>query len=424
MALLFLTGKNFNSVGRAEVAPTASPTAGSGTLSSYLGDGFVSRPMIFGAVTSPNRLTQSLNMLVNPSFETNASGDPANWSDVSTAPGSMDRFTSAPSPPDGSAVMRVQSGAGGVGRGQQRIVVRAGERLNITARLRAPAGTVGIQVQNAETGNYLTSGAAWQASATSVFTRNADSWATSGPLAFTVESLATMRTHTTELIVTGLNTTTSSATGYIDLLKIWPSTSWVSVHGHRIRANQTVELRRSTDNFSGSNVLEATLTARRPSFYAALGSIRDDEYWRLEITGTPDSVVYIGEWVLGQYKTLAKNQKWEEYLETLRAQIRDESPVGVSRVYDLATDSVRKWGGQFRFESATQRDDFRDNFYAASHHGFYPTVIAPDSSDPEVCIYGTLGMAWRQDRVGAATGLVADVADVEVMERAFPTVTV
>ena len=175
-----------------------------------------------------------------------------------------------------------------------------------------------------------------------------------------------------------------------------------SMHGHNLDAGITVELRGSTDNFSSSDVLVATMTKASPTFYDTFGSA-SIRYWRLKFVGTNSVPIEIGEWVLGARSTLDRPQLVSWSYEELMPQSR-QSGANVPQVFAVNLSSLRQRVLDLSFLARTyaQRDNFRA-LLTDTKFGEEPLVIIPDSSD-EIIIHGRMPASISWDRVPGPNG--------------------
>ncbi len=162
----------------------------------------------------------------------------------------------------------------------------------------------------------------------------------------------------------------------------------VSIHGHNIDSGVTaIQLRASTDNFSGSDDLVGTFTKRDPAFYLVCsGSYR---YWRIKFVGTnTGGPIEIGELFFADTATLSLDPRHHMEMTELRRQIRNRTRGGEMSVVNLSDFKEKDVRFYFR-GSFTELEDIRDSLWDATEHGANACVIVPNDSRPEV-IFGHL----------------------------------
>jgi hypothetical protein len=263
------------------------------------------------------------------------------------------------------------------GPGTKTITVRAGERRRLTS-----TGTTSITVRNLATLKYLTSGGAWQTGSTTCMT-------TATSLDYQIESLTACQQPTMSLQIVITN-----GTSVVD----HPRWNAIVVAGHNLDAGLTCELRSSTDNFSGSNVLEVTGTILRPSFYMIDTGGIANRYGRLLLTGTNSATPWFGEVVPCWLETAAGMHMASGYsLAYKEQQIRNESRWGISNVYNLLPSPLRVVGLTFRVTSAAAAE-LRDGIVLRGRGGAHPMIVAPMSTEG-VVVYGRLSDSWTERRV-------------------------
>lgn len=159
------------------------------------------------------------------------------------------------------------------------------------------------------------------------------------------------------------------------------------VHGHNIDSGVTaIQLRKSSDNFSASDVLVATMTKASPTFFTTFAST-SFRYWRLKLVGTNASAIELGEWVLGAKSTLTNAQLIEWSYDEIMPQNRQGSgAVPQAIVANLATLRQRKLELSFLATSYSERDEIRA-MLVDSAFGEQPLICIPDPND-EIIIHG------------------------------------
>jgi hypothetical protein len=164
-------------------------------------------------------------------------------------------------------------------------------------------------IQNLYTGNWLTTGGAWQASSTNWGGVTAASW-TQKTLEFAVEGYSICGYQHLVPLRVRFHHAVSGSGGYVDDAALWPHWDFASLHGHNIPPSITLKYQSDDNSGMSSPTTQATATVIQPSFYDTIGTAVKERYARLLLEGTvyqPKSVL-MGEWVLGQYKTLTKGK--------------------------------------------------------------------------------------------------------------------
>jgi len=324
-----------------------------------------------------------------------------NWTDASVgASNACTKTTVAGEFNSGAAAMKMTvatTGGSNLAGRYQDVTVRAGERVNFTCAIRGDSTrTARVKIQNRQTQSYLTSGGAWQAGATDYATRSTNTYSTSGPTSFTVESPTTYRPdlQTFTLRITCYVDGSSAGSGYVDDVYLWPSADTLACIGHNFDPGVSFEVRRDTAAFAGAGTVEATLagTALELTFWTAFGAMRDERYWKTTISGTPSAKPWMGELIIFQRLSLAKIFEPPDD----RGFTWPASRMGDRSL--LMTDlPQRDWNVSFNHE-ASQYVEARDSVLLRSANGHYPLVVIPSSSENAV-IYGRLEPTWRSKRV-------------------------
>lgn len=258
------------------------------------------------------------------------------------------------------------------GTGSEDFTVRTGERRRIVAS----GATVAVSLQNLSTGKYLDSSGNWQSGATSCLT-------SAGGLSYQVESLTACQALTVTLRVT-----VTSGSDVTD----WPRWNAAVVMGHNLDVGLTVELRSSTDDFSGSDVLEATASILQPAFWMEASATVENRYARVAITGTNQAVPWYGEVVLCFLEEATFYPGFPIELRNIEAQIRHSSNVGTSFVHNLSPHPRRALKLSFELKAAGEVE-LREELVWRGRGGAHPMVAVPIGTEPLV-IFGRLEDSW------------------------------
>ena len=265
------------------------------------------------------------------------------------------------------------------GPGTYTITVRSGERRRVTA-----TGSATLTMRNLGTGRYLASGGAWQAGSTSVFLAGA------GALSYQVESFTVCQAATAvlQIVLTGVGSTV------VD----WPACNAIVVWGHNLDPGLTVEMRSSTDNFSGSNVLEVTGAIQQPSFLLLDSTPSYNRYVRLALTGTNQTTPWYAEVIPCYIETAVTTLGLDHEVTYDWAQVRSEGPYGEQSVFPLASRPRRLCKWRFNMDVAKERE-VREEIIFRSQGGAYPLVLIPASSDTvSPPLFGRLDSRWTVTR--------------------------
>lgn len=266
-----------------------------------------------------------------------------------------------------------------VSTGTTNYTVRSGERRRITCT----SGT--IKIQNLTTGKYLTSGAAWQVATANVLSG-------SGTVTYQVEDFATCQAATVILAVT-----VTTGGGCTD----WPRWNCLAVFGHNLDPGLTVEARSSTDNFSGSNVLKATMAVKQPLFYSYVPAGVDERYVRLAMTGTNQAAAWYGLVMPTWIETAARNQQWGYEMRYDQPEVRHETQTGKAWVYPLTYYPRRIVKLTFDRRSDAQWREGRDEWMVRTQGGVYYSLVEP-IDDEALIVYGRLDKSWASRRMFGA----------------------
>ena len=278
-------------------------------VDSYLFDGLPSLPARFEVAGEDDYIEGDLNQIVNGTF----GGNISSWTNLSNGTGNEATYQATP-PGNASGGLQLDldtAGSGNYASAYQDIVVRSGEELTLTFRLRGEGGgspvSARLRVQNLQTGHFLNSSAAWTTAAADAGSQSAATWASFTrkfvvePYGITTDTVYTCRERDTVTLRIQPIAVEASNTGtvYVDDVFMWPSWDVLSFHGHNL-GPVTLEWRSSTDDFSSSNVLEATPTIYPTRFYHLLSTLKDKRYVKVLFVGTNDEAIELGEVVLAQ----------------------------------------------------------------------------------------------------------------------------
>lgn len=305
------------------------------------------------------------------------------------------------------------------------ILVRAGQlRKAEWALYGTGAAAVGIRIQNLHTGSYLRNDGTWVA-AIDLDSQTAANWKT-GSIQYQVESLATCGN--APLVWLRYSFIAAGTPVYIDDVYDYPAVDFAGCFGTQnwdpVLAPQ---VRSSTDNFSGSDVLQSAMTFAKPVVAVRLAAPIYHRYWRLKLLGTPRVAPGLGELVLGQTQLLQKAPRlgprvaWSE-----AGQIRRGAISGATRARNMGPWPTRTVEMSYRFDTQAQFRQFRDELFRGSRGGAIPTILmATDTTQGlDYPIFGMLSETFAGKRL-ETTGTTANPreywdVDVEIDEAPFP----
>jgi hypothetical protein len=284
------------------------------------------------------------------------------------------------------------------GAGTVNITARSGERRRLTS-----TGTTSITLQNLSTGKFLKPDATWQVASIACMSA-------AGDLDYQVESYTACQA----LLVT-LKIVITSGTSVAD----WPRWNALAVFGHNLDPGLTCELRSSTDNFGGSNVLEATGAIVQPGFFMLDAESIANRYGRRALTGTNQATPWYGEVVACWLGTAADAPDIGFELRYEEPQIRNTGPWGEANVYNLAPFPRRVAQMQFDQSDTGGAIETRQEIILRCRGGAYPIVVAlvwtealvlharPTDKWAETRY---ISIRWRNDLVLAEDAIAAPLA--------------
>ena len=381
MSMLVLAGSDYNLLARSGATVTPSPAADALFPVAALYDRDPGTIFKFGSLTADPTITLDLGETPpNGDFEDAFVGGlpTAAWGKTSGA--TLTRNASTPR----SGAGCLQASGDLAEYGYFDLAAHAGAAFIFQAAARTVGGNclAQVRVRNLHTGSMLKSDGTWSATPIEFLSTSATSYSFSSQAATveTPESGPSVMTLRVELVCHNQG----GDTPLYDDVALFFGVDFASLHGHNLDPLVVVELRSSTDGFSGSNTLEATLTKRRGAFYGKLASVVCRRYWRLKFVGTNSAAIYLGEWVLGAAYALAQPPGYPFAVELLAPQIRVPLPYGAPAVYGVGlTVQPASLGLSFGFNGDAALAEFQREVFERSLDGS-PLVLVPDDSKPEV----------------------------------------
>lgn len=382
MGILLAGGKGSNILADARSC-VASPVEDTLFPRAGLFDGRLGDLFKFSAAGAAS-LTFDLGQATNGDMEGTFPG--TNWSNASTGTGTA--VQSSTFKRGGTFSVKVNGGASGVGIYRHARLLRTGFRYRPIAYGRNTTSAVcKLRVYNPETRKYLqASGGAWGASSADVATTNTTSFVAMNTN-FTVEGFKTCGRREYVLVYFDL-VNTQNEDVYFDDFDFWPEWDFGAVFGHNFDALLAPELRSSTDNFSGSNVLVATMTPKRPAFYSKAGASVTSQYFRLNLpSANARGIASLGELFLSQY--LAPRRGMSAVTGTSSTSTEQPQIEAGDQVFLLSDEERVTLEVPIQALVTADHEEVRDEILARSSGSGYPMVIVPDDiDDPDLIVFG------------------------------------
>ena len=319
---------------------------------------------------------------------------PTKWTKVISGTGAVTQIV------DGSDFLaRLTNGASGNAEVFQDVVFMSGERVELLKRARTDdaAQPAQLEIQARETGNYLTSDGVTWSSTQQDFKTYADVSMTAGTETFTLESFLQTRLHELTLRIR-LHMDGVAATKIHDWddVQAYPFVNLASIHGHNLLPRIGVELRSSTDNFSGSDDLRATFVVTEPSFFAHLDPEIAARFWRIATTGTSDDAIRFGQWVLGRALGLAEAPDQQGFQITEVQPQRESRAVHTGELWrnNITDLENRNFQVAFRWKDS-ELVEFRNEVQRRTQRGLSPMVICSENPASMLAVHGRGPSQWQ-----------------------------
>lgn len=398
MPFQILAGRKFNLLERA-VNPILPTSANVAFPITNVADGLTDHPFMFNVAALTQDVLIDLNQVPNGDFETAFVGGlpTAVWGKIAaptlTRTGVAGEFNS------GAFGLRVV-GTAGTDEAYVDVPVLAGDRMTITSALRRGPNAgenAAIFVLNTASRMWLQSGGTWSSSRVAYFTVVAPAFSTS-TVSFTVESAAACGGNHAVTLRLFFEAGGSGSTGPLyDDVAVWGNVDFFSVHGHNLGSGGTLTLQSGTTNNPVTSRASIT-TFRRPVFYTTFSNVTD-RWWRVRVVflSTPalGDPIWYGEIVLGQRFQL--NRKPDEPLK-YRFSFPQLRTAGNRLAYARADALMRILECTFRYYSQADLLEAREQIFVRTRGGVDASVIVPDDTDVEVCIYGRIAPEWMHSR--------------------------
>ena len=393
MGILVSAGKWANVLSTAR-AVTVSPAADALYPASALYDGVPGKEGAWAATAANDYVKADLDIATNGDMEGTFPG--SGWSNASTGTGATAQSNTYAKA--GTYSGRVTGGASGEGIYRFTKVLRTGFRYRLSVWGRRTTSATGkVRVYNAETRRYLqTSGGTWSSGSADVATSSVSSF-TEMTVNFTVEGFYVCGSRDTVTIQIDL-ANSANEFYYFDEFRLWPEIDFISVHGHNADALMAPQFRSSTDDFSASDVLEATMTVRRPAFYSKLGSAITKRYVMLKFTTVNSrGPIRIGELFCGQY--LAASEKTSASFGTMAVTVENRQAVNGYQAFPFQSDPIVTIDVPLKAFAATGFAEIRDEIVARSEGSRYPLVLVYDTiDDADLVVMGRLASVFGYSR--------------------------
>jgi len=383
--IFFSTGALMNLLERATVE-LDSGTADAAFPLSNLWDGRPNRPLRFASpLSTANVFLIDLNALAGGDFETFPF---SGWTvDPGAGNGTVTQTTTGGEFHAGLAAAKLAGGSFGVAFYKD-ITVRAGEARKLTVWLKG--GGVGqpaqIDVQDKKTGRFLTSGGAWQATYTTTFSQTSSTYA-ENTVTYTTESLFKVGEGTTTLRIRAV--CDAGDTVFVDDFYDWPAVDVLSLHGLKIQDRDIVEWKTSSDGITygdsqtAGNHDTGYLDDQKPNVYLKRASRNYLRYHLVQLD--PSSVEpyesrEVGEMVMAQLETLARNPDWGFEVRVLFEDATNETNDGSQQTYNRSRWPRRIMAVDTNFISDAQMRQARDELFGRARGRQYPILMIPDST--------------------------------------------
>jgi hypothetical protein len=169
------------------------------------------------------------------------------------------------------------------------------------------------------------------------------------------------------------------------------------VLSHNIPPGVALQLRSSTDNFSGNDVLEATLTKTRAAAAALLAAPIYKRWLRLDHVGLPLEAIWDGEWLPTQATPLLAHPEFPIQERASEPQDRG-GPLLASRSFRWTDDELLGATLDFPLYDDAMYEQFRDEVFGRSMHGFHLLLLIPEHTVPTRLYFGRIPEADARDR--------------------------
>jgi hypothetical protein len=387
-------GQQWNHLSALNVIVASSPAADALFPVTRLYDYASDQIFKFGSLTANPTITADLNRFVNGNLDAWSGGLPTGWGVGISGTATVTQTSVAGEVVTGSAA-KLTAGTGQAYIYQQKFF-RAGETIRLQTAIRGDGtNNVYIYVRNVQTGRTW-NGSAWVANSALTF-RSANTYL-SQLWDIPLESYLACGCQDLVILSIEIYGTGAAGIGYVDDFFVWSQTGFVGVFGHSADPLIVPEWRSSTDNFGANDVLEATLSPLIPSFYTVKTPASTARYQRIKFVGTNGSgigvPIYVAEMVLGQPRTLVRNQQDGFKATIAHPQVRSRSAVGALRAFPLARDPSRAYDLDFLYPSLAAYKDARDELVRRAR-GTYPVVLVPDDADADVAMFGYFEDQWE-----------------------------
>lgn len=381
-SVLYGTGQRLNLLERSTVTVTLG-AADSLFGAENLYDGRPSKPFRFSTKLAEESITLDTNAVLNPGLESWSSG-PTSWTATAGVVIEETIFHSGVA----AAKLDGTTGGGTVQTMYQDIVARAGETRHIKCWLRGGGGggqEVLVYVQNLTTGRYLDTNGAWTPTLTNTFTRTTASYGES-TRTYVVESYTRCDEDLVTLRITvGVN---AGYVGYADDITDCPGSNLLALFGMAVEDRCTVAWTTSDDNSSYGDSASAGSSAdgwgadQRPNIYIKRASVTAKRYQRVTFLSVSATTLSreVGEMVMCEVATAARNHDWGYELKAMRDRIRGDSIDGSPSVYTMSRWPRRAFAAVRQFVSDAQMHDARDPLWRRAKGDALNVLLVPDDT--------------------------------------------
>lgn len=409
MAILVLAGEYSNLLARGVVSVTSEDSA---RPKAALSDGRQSVAYRAASAVTDLRVSVDGDLLLGRGSMESGIGFLTN---ISTGAGSIAEETTIVD--TGSKALKLVTGASGTAAARVAVNARAGERLNVSARLRGDGTRVArLRIFNPRTNRYLKSDGTWEVAgmAADVATEATTTYTTKA-VSFSVEAFSACRVPTLALHVILIATETTVGGAYVDNLALWPSWDFVSAHGTRNLGPITPKLQSSSDGSAWTTRATGSLSLPQ-SFYIRNAGVRDERFAGLLLEGTNFEAIELSEVWIGAARALSRAMKPGYRVDNLVDRVSNQTPYDERFVVARSSYARRIVDLDFVFPSVALFEEARDEVFGRSNGDEFPLVLVPVDTEP-TCVLGRIDRSWQFRRT---TITITEENTLRVVEAPFP----
>ena len=350
-----------------------------------LQNGFPWKPFRFGDLTTNQTIEFDCNVVVNPSFETDADGTspPTGWT-IPTGGGTPDVSTAQAS--EGTKSLRLNAASEAA---YQDVLVVPGNTYRLSASLYGD-GTdpVNAYLYDPLSGKWLNSGQSW------VTTKTA--WATKTPTGFTnsainfvVEPAEDGHVGAGRLRIQFERPGSITGAAYVDSVYFYPKITVAAIAYHTLPFAWTLLVQSDDEPTFTSPAAHGTLPANRFRTYLKFAGPSPDphRYWRFSFEGTPVDGYrpWIGQPILGERKVMTdlplhSTAGTLEISRMMPIAGTEDIPNAIADAYRFALTATWR-------NTATGLAQAMNEMLAGCYYGVEPLLICP-KDDVQRFVYG------------------------------------